>query len=168
MNSNDSNIFRDIRADSAQEFIEKASKNVNVLGLNNESLLQEAIAIPRYDLVMPLIELGINVNIQDNAGKTALHYAIDSLRGKGERESVEDFVLKLLENGANPNIADKYGNAPIWTASLLPKKSYRIIEALLTFGADPNMKNSSGKSAIDFASQTSNEPLLEALSARNS
>ena len=41
---------------------------------DGSSLLQEAISVKKWDIAMDLVQRGINVNIQDNHGNTALHY----------------------------------------------------------------------------------------------
>jgi len=155
--------FRSLRTDDVDGFLKKVESNINITGNHGQSLLQEAIAVPRYGHARALIESGVNLNNQDADGKTVLHYAIDSLRGKGDPAEVEELVGSILEKGGSPNIVDKFGNPPIWTAALLPKKNFNIIKTLIKFGADPNIKNNSGKSAIDFAQQTNKVELHNAL-----
>lgn len=54
---------------------EKISEtNINILKVNDMSLLQEAIQYKRDEIAHYLIEKGVNVNNQDDKGMVALHY----------------------------------------------------------------------------------------------
>ena len=65
-----------------------------------------AARFDEYDVMQALLESGkCDVNIQDNAGKTALHYA-------NEAKST-DIITLLLKNKANPNIKDNEGKLPL-------------------------------------------------------
>ena len=65
-----------------------------------------AARFDEFEVMKALLESGrCDINIQDNAGKTALHYA-------REAKSTEIITL-LLKYKANPNIKDKEGNVAI-------------------------------------------------------
>ena len=57
-----------------------------------------------------LLKAGADFKIQNNDGKTVLHWAAD--RGN------EEFVSKLLEAGADPYLQDYYGKTPIQVAKI--------------------------------------------------
>ena len=67
--------------------------------------------------VIFLLRLGINPNIQDNRGYTALHYAV---KYKHTR-----IIKKLIQNGANKDIKESINNK---TPSMMAKKNPEIIE----------------------------------------
>lgn len=90
-----------------------------------------------------LIESGADVNHQDRNGWTPLHFAV-------QEKQIETVGL-LLDRGADANLQDVYGNGPLWRAAFDARGNYRLVEILVTAGADPNQKNESDKSAIDFA-----------------
>ena len=65
----------------------------------------------------------------------------------------------FLENGANVNAADPKGNTALFYAV---KKKYKIeqVEMLLQFGADFNLQNNEGLSAIKLATANKQKKLL--------
>ena len=63
-----------------------------------------ALGETEFGLVLLYIKHGIDLNFQDDSGKTALHYAM-------ERELYEVGVL-LIKNGADIYIKDKQGLSP--------------------------------------------------------
>ena len=93
------------------------------------SLLMDTSSSKYLDGVNFLLDAGLNVNDQDDAGSTALHYAVLSFGNrttsygrneKGEkivtRDEPEDalpVVKRLLEVGADPTIRDKNGFTPL-------------------------------------------------------
>ena len=93
---------------------------INAINLNEEfdvneqsvrdgsSLLQEAISVKKWDIAMDLIQRGINVNIQDKHGNTALHY----LCSKPECIQLAE---KILEAGGNPNIYNDANMTPLYS-----------------------------------------------------
>jgi len=79
-----------------------------------------------------LLSAGIDVNMQDNEGRTALHGAQDSQTAE-----------VLLAHGANPNLRDNEGETPLfkfWSSG--------IQETLLAHGADSNIRNRHGRTAL--------------------
>jgi ankyrin repeat protein len=79
-----------------------------------------------------LLSAGIDVNAQDDEGKTALHGAHDA-----------QVAETLLTHGANPNLRDKEGETPlfkVWNGN--------IQDVLLAHGADPNIRNRHGRTAL--------------------
>jgi len=105
-------------------------------------LLNAAIAGDLPKIVVLLAE-GAPVDLQDDNGWTALHFAIQARR--------EDIVRALLERGANPNLVNSHGNGPLWVAVMNARGEFGVIEALLAAGADPSRKNLHGRSPRDMA-----------------
>ena len=79
-----------------------------------------------------LIAAGVNVNAQDEEGKTALHRTSDAAQAE-----------ILLKHGANPNIRDKDGETPLFEAW-----NDGMMKVLLAHGADPGIRNRRGKTAL--------------------
>lgn len=97
-------------------------------------------------------ELAAFLNMADQEGKTALHWAID---GRGDTEFGYDdqekrfarrraVVAALLQAGADPNARDKRGNAPLHTN----RRDAAIARQLLAAGADVNARDKSGRTAL--------------------
>ena len=81
---------------------------------------------------------GANINTKNGAGDTQLHMAI----GRDDEAAVN----RLLQHpGIDINITDKDGKTPLQRA--ITKGNKKIIEKLLTNGANPNIKNNKGNTA---------------------
>ena len=90
-----------------------------------------------------LLEIGIDVNIQDEAGVTPLHLAIEKVN--------VTFVKKLLEDNANVNVPDDDKVTPLLLAS--KKNCPEIMKALLEHGADLSFMDCYGLAPIHAASR---------------
>lgn len=126
-------------------------ETANVTDGEARTPLFEAIIEKNADVIRWLIEQGADVNHQDRNGWTPLHFAV--------QERQMDTVALLLDHGANANLHDVYGNGPLWRAAFDARGDYRFVESLVAAGADPNHKNKSHKSPIDFAVTIGDETL---------
>ena len=95
------------------------------------------------DMLMKLIELGADVNTSSKEG-TPLHKACDRMSGGDE-----GLVKVLLEAGAKVNAVNSNKETPLQLA--VKGGHYKVAEFLLRSGADPNMLDRSGKSALTEA-----------------
>ena len=111
--------------------------------------LIEAIEDNRRDLVIKLLNSGVDVNFQEGSvGESPLMTA--------SRESNNQMLNILLNEGADVNLLDKEGNNALIYAIPLQYGRYErkhklIVEKLLEHGINPNIKNNDGKSAYDIA-----------------
>lgn len=114
------------------------SKDKQISPFNNEEIMRA------------LLERGVNVNVSNNLGKTALHYSA---------EYFDCMVKELIVAGADINAKDNQGN----TALIITCKnrSEKIAKLLLRKGADFNIKNADGKSAMDIAVENGLTDVLE-------
>ena len=89
-----------------------------------------------------MIDVGVPVDSEDGWGRTAPQWA--ALKN---RTDVTEF---LLSRGADVNkrSGDDHATALHWAAS---SNSTDVIELLLKHGASPNIKNSRGRTPIDYA-----------------
>ncbi|MGL9759184.1 MAG: ankyrin repeat domain-containing protein [Wolbachia sp.] len=85
-----------------------------------------------------LLEAGANPDIQNNKGKTPLHY-IDVLAS----------VASLLKGKANPNIQNNEGETPLHYAASIGHTGY--VNLLLEKKADPNIQNRKGEIPLQVA-----------------
>ncbi len=96
-----------------------------------------------------LIKIGINVNIKNNHGYTALIYA--SWHG------YKEICLWLIENKANVNIQNIYGETALMSASIKGNKEICLL--LLENKADVNTKDKNGWTALICAARYKNKEI---------
>jgi ankyrin repeat protein len=130
---------------------------------------QERTAVVRRDLrlidavreqdrarALTLIKQGIDVNVAQPDGATALHWAV-------HWEDVE-LVDRLLAGKARPNVVNDLGVTPIVMAATAGNS--RVVEKLLAGGADANASLESGETALMLAARVGSEAGVTALLAR--
>lgn len=137
----------------------------------NELSLKYAFEIKSYKIIKLLIKAGANPNIKNESGNTILDYAL--------KISSNNFIKFLLKNNANPNSQDNDGDTPLINAILgdyyqkvkfllrediasrIVKNfhgknkifSYKILKMLIKAGADVNIKNHKGDTALAVLSK---------------
>lgn len=139
------NIFKiiiDGNLNAVKEQINES--NINVLNVNNMSLLQEALKNKQDDIALYLVQKGINVNNQDSQGQTALHYI-------AVYKNDLKIAKAIIKNDVDINLKDKYGNSALWTAIFNAKGEYDFVKLLLDNQADVKSVNVSGKTPYDLA-----------------
>lgn len=90
--------------------------------------------------VMELIDEGIDINIVDEDGLSALHWACD----RGYLQIVE----YLISKNANVNIEDSDGSTPLHYA--ISSESYDCASYLIRHGADINHKNNDNETPLEL------------------
>lgn len=103
--------------------------------------------------VRRLIDQRADVNVPQNDGATALHWAVF--------QSNADMVQRLLRAGANPRAANREGSTPMWIASV--NGDAGIVKALLDAGADANEKLPLGRTPLMVAARTGSVETLKVL-----
>lgn len=98
-----------------------------------------------------LIKKGCDVNKLDMDGNTAVFFAAEK----------EERLQLLIDNGANLNNQNNKGETALMQAA---KQSLIKTETLLKKGADPELKDFSGKTAIDHAISVGNKYTAELIS----
>lgn len=114
---------------------------------NDTSLLLLAIEKDNYLSAKLLIEKGADINLQDKAGVSPLHW----LARSDSENSMK--LLKLLinantNNSLNLNLKDLEGYTPLMRA--VEFENDEIVEMLVKAGANVDIKNKYGKNAISL------------------
>jgi len=108
--------------------------------------------------VYQLLEQGTDVNALNNDDQTPLHYV--SYAAGFDRV---DIAYLLLEYGAKSviNKPDKKGNTILHYAALIGSKI--LVEFLLEYDADPNIKNSEGQTPLASATSKGHKAVIDFL-----
>jgi ankyrin len=107
-------------------------------------------------MIRRLVQGGIDVNVREADGTTALHWA-------SYRDELASAQL-LIRAGANVNAANDLGATPIWTASV--NGSATMVQLLLEAGANPNASLLLGETALMAAARSGNAEVVERLLSR--
>lgn len=101
----------------------------------------------RPEEIQRLLGLGADVNVRNYKGKTGLHYAA--------KAGFFKVIELLIENGATVDATDKDNETPLFEAirSTIKnrEKQQTAVETLLLKGANPNLKNRKGLTALQIA-----------------
>tara|TARA_B100001093_G_scaffold2503_1_gene2523 strand:+ start:150 stop:575 length:426 start_codon:yes stop_codon:yes gene_type:complete len=105
--------------------------------------LINAVSEGNIELAKDLISKGAELDIQDDNGWCALHFAAQNKE--------DEISIALLEGGADPDLTDSHGNGPLWTATMNAKGDFSIVRVLIEHGAKKENKNKHGRSPLDMA-----------------
>ena len=120
--------------------------------LRNAALLKTSL-MGDEAIVGKLIEAGVDVNITDNQGKTALMSATHN------RPSA--VVGKLIRAGADVNAKDEHGFTALMCASM--SEHGEVVEELIKAGANIDARNNYGVTALMIACDRGHETVISKL-----
>lgn len=114
--------------------------DLNVRNCAGETLLHQAVATKEEEVVGELIELGVEVNCFDHAGKSPFQLAAE----RGDKDVMEI----LLSGNADLETQDNNNMTALFHAVL--KATSRGVAALIELGANLHHVDIEGKKAIDY------------------
>jgi ankyrin repeat protein len=120
----------------------------------NEYPLHIAAYEADHEMCSTLIKYGANLDTTSKYGYTPLHMVVLASESGGPRGKFIDTIKALLNAGADPDIKTQRPNDDQCTALMLCAKyplNDIVTETLLEHGANPLLKNRSGKTAMDIA-----------------
>ena len=82
---------------------------------------------------------GHGINDKDEYGETALHHC--------SQYGAIDAVEYLISNGAKIDILDAFGRTPL-IKGISAREHFRVTQLLLKAGANPNIKDKDGQTAV--------------------
>lgn len=126
--------------------------DVNAKDKDNATPLHKAALVGDTVIAKLLIDNKANINIQDDIGYTPLHNAA-SLKSCNE-----DIIELLINNGANINAIDDEGCTSLHVAAWYDNK--KIVELLLKYGIDKNIKDEQEETAVECAKTEEIEDLI--------
>ncbi len=144
--------LREPSAKVAEVLVNLPKIDLNVLTVDGESPLMMAVFRGQFALARSMIAKGADVN---KTGWTPLHYA--STAG-------DVALIKLLLD----NFAYIDAESPNMTTPLMMAAHYgsaKAVKLLLEEGADANLKNANGLTAIDFALGANRQDSIDVISA---
>ncbi len=155
-------VPRQIEISARKGEIAKLLKNPDFADSQGNTLLMKSLC--RYDytgdkqtspynnepVMNVLLERGANVNAANYCGERPLHFA---------SEFFDKMIKPLLDAGANIDARDNKGNTALITACRTGNE--KAARLLLRKGADFNIKNADGKSAMDIAAEKGLTDALE-------
>jgi uncharacterized protein len=103
--------------------------------------------------VMSLIRAGIDVNVPEGDGTTALHWAV-------EADDIQT-AAALIKAGARVTIANRLGVTPLMLAAT--NANATMIDALLKAGANPNEASPEGETVLMTAARAGNRKAVSML-----
>jgi ankyrin repeat protein len=122
------------------------AENVKLLleyGAEPSAGLSQAVTFGYPDVVRMLIAAGANAKMTESTGINLLHWAAIANR--------PDVIPMLAGAGVSINAMDKSSYTPLMYAATIDFGDARVLKALLKAGANPKIRNSEGRTALEQA-----------------
>ena len=122
--------------------------------------IHEAAKYWDVDMIQEQISKGVNPDALDEpGGRTPLFFACCEesnftaalSNDEGHADAQVACALALLKSGASPRAADVYGLGPVHCAAACRRAGARLVELLITYGANPNQATGGGRTALHAA-----------------
>ncbi len=116
-----------------------AGADVAQPGSEGSSALHAAVQTGDHDVIQRLLDLGVDINAQDDLGNTPLHSVYEA-----------DLAAFLLAAGADPNVANQQSYTPLHSAA---RYDLALTMVLLEAGADPTAQTDIGLTPLALTLQ---------------
>ena len=130
---------QDERENWFQSVLERNQAHVDALAQGVKT-----VAPKHVQAVQAILDKGLSVDIQNQAGRSPLHIAAEV----GELEAVG----LLLKNHASVNLVDSEGNTPLMLAA--DAGHLGVVLKLIQAGTSLSLKNKTGKTALQIAQES--------------
>ena len=104
-------------------------------------------------IIRELLGHNPDLNAQDHAGWSALHFAA--------QENALEVATSLLESGAFVDPADAHGNTPLMKAVFTSRGDGHMIQLLRGRNADPYVRNNDGQTPVELARLINNSDVAQ-------
>jgi ankyrin repeat protein len=121
-------------------------ENVKTLlahGARSSDALAQAVTFGYPDVVRTLIDAGASATMTESSGINLLHWAAIANRAA--------VIPALVAAGVPINAKDENGYTPLMYAATIDFGKTSSLDALLKAGADPNIRNADGRTALEQA-----------------
>lgn len=140
------------KVDDFKKIIENSTFDKNWLKpIENETLLHKATKMNILPIVELLVTAGVSIDLEDRMKRTPL--LIASSMG------YKDIAIYLIAKGANIHKKDGYGYYPLFIC--LKHHQFHMIQDLILFGSDINMKRDNGSTPLHESISTGDSEMLE-------
>jgi ankyrin repeat protein len=172
-------------------FVEMLRKFFKCLSLvffmDRASRLRKAVRDGETAKVMRLLDRGVDPNVGDDEGCTALHlaanfspeivrilverganvnarciYGLTPLHHAGSLE----IAVFLVEHGADVNARDKNGRTPLHSVALFNMEDIEIARFLISRGAEVDARDASGRTPLHYAAEHGYTGLIKLLAEK--
>jgi len=137
----------------AQVLIKARGVNIDAASPSGETALMHACIKGHLDVVKQLIALDARIN---HPGWTPLHYAASA-----DHENSVEIAKLLLEHHAYIDAESPNKSTPLMLAAQYGSEA--MVQLLLDAGADVQLRNQQGLTAVDFARRSEREFMVQTL-----
>ncbi len=143
-NASSSHPLKHVESVEAAKLLIESGSRCDIKPSNAWSVLEHILFFDKLDIFTYLLEVGFDVNGRHSDGKTLLMFCVSDAYNK---QSGSRYIKALLGAGAHIDDTDCFGKT-----ALMYAKDSSAIRMLLETGANPNIQDKEGATALYLAS----------------